>query len=195
MKRVVRSDCFETNSSSQHCLIFTKSYNKQHVDDIREQDLEYLKKHDYMIEINTEDKSCNYRDLDTDFGWGLTFLVSPIEKAVYALAANYAEPDDDFYEEVMEILSEYYGHEVSIHPVDHSYEPVDRFGDVDHQSHGYLWDVNHDYELLKEYLTDPNYVMVIDNDNSMYLRTMVRDGIIDKDSFKFVFEEDKWYED
>jgi hypothetical protein len=146
----VRNSIFETNSSSTHSL------------SLRKKEIKELTKEEIKESLNCFLTKDNYIKVDLgEYNWGWDILENPAQKLKYILTKGvYSNGPLDYYM----CTDEYFSiEEWIIKELGYEGLIIDDSNDyyVDHQSA---------YNELDEYtidiLTNPNYVIVIGNDNS-----------------------------
>lgn len=135
----IRENVFETNSSSTHSVAISL-HDKEN--------LMYS-----VLPVNEDGKIII---TDGEFGWGVDIFTNPSVKASYAL--THCNDNLEQQELLKEVISDQTG-------VDKENIIFDfNRGYIDHQSYGMLNDF-FDRQNLKEFIFNPNYTLIIDNDN------------------------------
>ena len=179
--RKIRSNVFETNSSSMHSICINKNAREK------------CTPMEILNDVYVTSKGVVYLyDNDIMFGRSpFDILISPFEKVKYAIA-SYGE---DKVEEITEIFRDIYneaapqnfyknkdGYKVIL--FDHFHFPKDYdgetfYGNVDHQSAGLLQRFLKRHGItLKEFLMNPQYVVVIDGDEYYKLQRFKEHGLL-----------------
>jgi len=151
MPTVVREGMFETNSSSSHALTLRVFNSAKYRDRLDHKDGRLL------IAVG-------------QFGWGESHHRDAITKASYALtwAMNYAPNRDEALEFLRKaLLSEYPDVKNVVWVTMDGYGAIDEErGYIDHQSVDVAQPLfGDDITVLREFIFDPRYELVIDNDN------------------------------
>lgn len=184
----IRSQVFETNSSSCHSIAFSSKEENELHDPMR-----CFTVRDGAVIISN--------DVDLTFSWGIDILTTPFEKFCYAVAAlipsymddierevfrrNWAEDprkaSRELYKEDKQKLLRAVGFPESVNDI-HLPVYVDTYDDtievdtgvIDHQSYGMLENYLNSNpnktpeEALKELILDDSYIIIISNDNRGY---------------------------
>lgn len=165
MKRVVRSSVFETNSSSMHSICINNGDTGNPFPD---------------YEFYVSDKDGTIKIYDSDelyFGrYPFALLATVYDKTKYAIASygkeRFEEIQDIFADAYNAINRETYFSEFDMPKKTWDWEtgkdldtPVVEYGNIDHQSYGLLDRFLKKHKVtLKEFITNPKYVVVIDGD-------------------------------
>lgn len=182
MKRVIRRNVFETNSSSMHSIVIMK-------DDVRTD----KERHDkvYMLNENTLDLRYYRDDLNFDRS-PFRVLDNAEDKYAYALASkvgnnSYGHINDDgtLDEYLTELVNEFIelakrvfkGCKKVEFPYNFHGEPC--FGWVDHQS-AYLLDdfLKKENIDVEKFIRNPKYIVIIDGDEYCIYDDMKECGLI-----------------
>lgn len=138
-KKLIRTGVFETNSSSVHTLSIGRSKKSTY---------EYLPPPGGVVVIT-----------GGDYGWGYERLDTWLEKADY-LATDAQYREGKYLDLLRQALMDGLGGGVEVKIA------VDEDSYVDHQSIGEVWDtILQDRIDLQEFLFNPKYSIIIDNDN------------------------------
>ena len=178
MKRVVRTNVFETNSSSSHSLIVTKRTGYFTREEINE---------DFWI---CDDGLCTIWDTSVVFGRSPDRPLYTFREKLNYLLAYYGDNrlSGEKIEELKAICAKYIDGFVDFH-TNGEEEYGNRFsGYIDHQSLGLLdaFFKSHPEVTLEEFLIRKDIVIVIDGDEYGMLSGFVDAGLID---VNFVKEE------
>ena len=170
----VRSNVFETNSSSSHSIVLL---NKQGLDNE-----EYFK-----CFLTKEGLFKIWRDEDLEFGrFPFNILSTFADKVRYAIA-SYGESR---FKEIEDLCIKYLV-SAYFYPGESEYctgieLPINRwanqvyYGDIDHQSMGLLNNALNKLGIsLEEFLVNPRYIVIIDGDEYQIFDKMFECGIID----------------
>lgn len=145
----VRNSIFETNSSSTHSL------------SLRKKEIKELTKEEIKESLNCFLTKDNYIKVDLgEYNWGWDILENPAQKLKYILTKGvYSNGPLDYYM----CTDEFYKLETFIKDLGYEGIEIDDSNDyyIDHQSAYNTFD-----EDIIEIITNPNYVIVIGNDNS-----------------------------
>lgn len=172
----VRSNTFETNSSSSHSIVLL---SKETSDD-----------EDYFKCFLTKEGLFKiWYEEDLEFGrCPFNVLSTFVDKVRYAIASyggsRFEEIEDLCRKYLVQAYfnPEYIGYCTGIElPVDrwsHKY-----FGDIDHQSIGLLDGALKEFKIsLEEFLINPRYIVIIDGDEYKIFDKMFECGIIDSNT-------------
>ena len=140
MKKQIRRNVFETNSSSMHSLSIIGS--------------------DRMVQLTGENDvvSVGYGE----FGWGYDRLNSPREKISY-LITQYSE-NDDMIDRIKDAVKDYTGFVLNIVEGNED-DWDDGKGYIDHQSQGMICEFISDKQSIIDIVFNEKYTIIIDNDN------------------------------
>ena len=171
----VRSNVFETNSSSSHSIVLL---NKQGLDN--EEYFKCFLTKEGLFEI--------WRGEDLEFGrYPFNILSTFADKVKYAIA-SYGKPR---FEEIEDLCRKYIvpayfssediGYCTGIElPMDICSTDNEYYGGIDHQSMGLLDNTLNKLGItLEEFLINPRYVIIIDGDEYQIFDKMFECGIID----------------
>lgn len=147
MKKI-RRNVFETNSSSTHSIVFAIHENEYNESD-------YFEKY-----IDGEIYDSWLILYPGDFGWGIEIFEDPYMKAsyiyTYALSQGNKVIEDNLCEAIQEVTG------LSVSPTEKKGEFPK--GYIDHASFDVAKCVAYDKELLKKFLFDWRYKLIIDHD-------------------------------
>lgn len=175
MKKIVRCGTFETNSSSSHSLVVTKSSDVFTPEEIREN---FWVDKDRLIWMGS------YR---LDFGRNPNApLVSFADKLRY-LIATYCNSNPEKIDELLSIVQKYVP-EVKGFKFDLTYNGNRcYYGSIDHQSMGIVRSYIEKHNLsLEEFLINKKYIIILDGDEYDMWGTMKESGLVNLD---FIEEE------
>lgn len=175
MKKIVRCGTFETNSSSSHSLVVTKSSDVFTPEEIREN---FWVDKDRLIWMGS------YR---LDFGRNPNApLVSFADKLRY-LIATYCNSNPEKIDELLSIVRKYVP-EVKEFKFDLTYNGNRcYYGSIDHQSMGIVQSYIEKHNLsLEEFLINKKYIIILDGDEYDMWGTMKESGLVNLD---FIEEE------
>lgn len=175
MKKIVRCGTFETNSSSSHSLVVTKSSDVFTPEEIREN---FWVDKDRLIWMGS------YR---LDFGRNPNApLVSFADKLRY-LIATYCNSNPEKIDELLSIVRKYVP-EVKEFKFDLTYNGNRcYYGSIDHQSMGIVRSYIEKHNLsLEEFLINKKYIIILDGDEYDMWGTMKESGLVNLD---FIEEE------
>lgn len=175
MKKIVRCGTFETNSSSSHSLVVTKSSDVFTPEEIREN---FWVDKDRLIWMGS------YR---LDFGRNPNApLVSFADKLRY-LIATYCNSNPEKIDELLSIVQKYVP-EVKGFKLDLTYNGNRcYYGSIDHQSMGIVRSYIEKHNLsLEEFLINKKYIIILDGDEYDMWGTMKESGLVNLD---FIEEE------
>lgn len=172
MKKIVRQSTFETNSSSSHSLVITKSTEIERHPDVWLHD-GYLSLYCSALEFDRSPEAP---------------LVDFYDKLRYLIASY--KNDEDKINEIVEVVKkiipeckgikfpkndEYYC--CDIEEKDSNY-----YGYIDHQSNGILRDYLVKYNVsFEEFLTNKKYIIIIDGDEYNMWGIFKESGLINED--------------
>ena len=169
----IRNGVFETNSSSNHAFVVRKDNQAP------ESYTPYADK-DGVLSIYSN---------ELEFGRSpFEVLYSPYRKACYAIASF----GKDKFDEIETILKDVYPYVKKIKlPVETNfYREIKEkyYGQVDHQSCGFLQRILNHYKItLKEFITDPRYVIMVDGDEYNVFGDLIRNKFITKDNTEDIY--------
>lgn len=173
----IRTGVFETNSSSNHAFVIRKNNQEP------ESYTPYADK-DGVLRLNS------YK---LEFGRApFEVLYDPYRKACYAIASF----GEERFNEIEDILKEVYPYIKKIElPTEWDYDDeLDKdtkapyYGYIDHQSTGLLSDVMSNYNItLKEFITDPRYVIMVDGDEYDVFGDLIRTKFITKENTEDIY--------
>lgn len=199
MRRKIRKNVFETNSSSMHSIVVTKNDIKYTEEEINK---EFWVQDDGRIKLYSS---------EVRFGrYPFAILSTMKDKARYVMAALCCRKDDDAYQEIVAIIKKYIPEfvdfelekETNLHNP-HYYTEKDmktlfegyakfgdeyvswnyKFGQIDHQSGDVLPSFLEEKGVsLEEFLTNRKYIIVIDGDEYCVFESMKENGLIDMDN-------------
>lgn len=175
MKKIVRCGTFETNSSSSHSLVVTKSSDVFTPEEIREN---FWVDKDRLIWMGS------YR---LDFGRNPNApLVSFADKLRYLIAA-YCNSNPEKIDELLSIVRKYVP-EVKGFKFDLTYNGNRYYyGSIDHQSIGVVRSYIEKHNLsLEEFLINKKYIIILDGDEYDMWGAMKESGLVNLD---FIEEE------
>lgn len=175
MKKIVRCGTFETNSSSSHSLVVTKSSDVFTPEEIRKN---FWVDKDRLIWMGS------YR---LDFGRNPNApLVSFADKLRY-LIATYCNSNPEKIDELLSIVRKYVP-EVKGFKFDLTYNGNRcYYGSIDHQSMGIVRSYIEKHNLpLEEFLINKKYIIILDGDEYDMWGTMKESGLVNLD---FIEEE------
>lgn len=141
MASLVRQGVFETNSSSCHSFTTNNS--------------------NVLTTIIPPDGETIMITASGGYGWGRDEYDDPETKLDY-LAVAYAQSPDEL-QDIIDVVKEHTGYNVELKFTPDDWSSVS--GYIDHQSLGMLADVILDKELIKRFIFDPGWELIIDNDN------------------------------
>lgn len=180
----IRNSIFETNSSSMHSIIISKNAVSDN--------------EDYFIHKWTKYPTLELDEDELYFGRSPFAILDTFEEKLVYLIASEINNDKEFkvlLATVNEILHE---HNINVKakikvPKVKEYDyntykytgnKVSYYGDIDHQSDSTLKGFLNKYHLThKEFLENPNIIVVIDGDEYCYLYNMIDMGLMNKKSF------------
>ena len=119
-------------------------------------------------------------------------LYDPYRKACYAIASF----GEERFNEIEDILKEVYPYIKKIElPTEWDYDDeldedtkAPYYGYIDHQSTGLLSDVMSNYNIsLKEFITDPRYVIMVDGDEYDVFGDLIRTKFITKENTEDIY--------
>lgn len=178
--RKVRSNVFETNSSSMHSICINKKAREKYT---APEILDWVYVHKGEVRLFDNDLSFGRSPFD--------ILVSPYEKAKYAIAA-YGESGikeiTDIFRDVFNSAApvNWYKDEngCMVYLFDHfkfskGYDGKPFYGYIDHQSNGLLQRFLRKHGIsLREFISNPKYVVVIDGDEYCKLEKYKSCGLL-----------------
>lgn len=176
----IRSNVFETNSSSMHSVAIVKA------DGGRITSLKEALAED--TDMSVQDGVLVIKDAEElSFGWGFEILDTAYQKIKYAIATYCTAYDDGTIEGldgIMDVIGKIFPEirEISF-PIE-EYSRQITCGYIDHESYGTLeyFLSNHDVSLT-EFITNRNIIVIIDNDNSCHFSYIINSGIFSKNAF------------
>lgn len=152
----IRKGIFETNSSSMHSLVLLKQVKEEN----------YFK----APYLNRDDKLTFYYD-ELSFGRSpFEILPTFVDKLRYAIA-HYGK---ERFSELEELAKKYIP---SCQGIELGYNDEYRYGYIDHQSYGLLYEVD-----LEEWLTNPNEIVIIDGDEYCVFESLIESGLINQEN-------------
>lgn len=186
MKRVIRRNCFETNSSSMHSIVVTK-------DDVP------VTGEEVASRIHWNDFNLRQWDVEEmEYGRHPFRYLKTFEDKVWFTIASYCSYRDDDYCKVFiedlegiirEVCPEF--EHIIIDAEDSEYY-TSKYGWIDHQSSGLLQDFIQTHNItLKDFIFNKKYKVVIDGDEYYIFGSMLDDGIIDKENVVEVYPLDE----
>ena len=134
---LIRKRTFETNSSSSHS--FTRDYTDSAC----------------LTTIIPPDNETIYVSLTGTYGWGREEYINPETKLDYICMQFF--DDENMLSEIKQIVEQHTGYNVEISENVHGY--------IDHQSCGILNSLRGDPEAIRNFIFNPNWELIIDNDN------------------------------
>lgn len=208
MKRQIRRNVFETNSSSMHSLVIKKKSEYFTEDEVRAD-----------LYVNKEGLIRNYKN-DNYFGRSPFQVLATLgDKANYVLASMCNYKDDDIYTEVCntirEFIPEFKGYDVDLCTDTRSKkysteEDIKKYyGEgnyVEKDDEWIVWgydlggvdeDILTDFLekeniTIAEFLKNKRYVVVVDGDEYCIYKDMKENGLINTDSIEREYPERKW---
>ena len=187
MKEVIRENCFETNSSSQHVFVVTKNDNHVTANELR---YSYNNKSEERIYLGKDGKIW-YHDMEDGFGrYPFQILTTFEQKVKYALCeyCGFYYPDEDVFDEnynmirdiVKEVLPEFTDFDIRKEEYDIY---LDKDGNALKHSQleyaGYNKETNEDYYMYKDKETGKMMNAVLDEKEVLELPNI---GMIDHQS-------------
>ena len=162
----IRRSFFETNSSSSHCIIFNKKQNSGKTFPTPETD--------YRVRFDADGELIVHM-AQLEFGWGFDILTNWYERLCYAIASF--QDNDTVMEKLTDICRKDLKGFKDFRFIG---KYNDNLGYIDHQSIGTLQDFlfKHDVDL-EEFIFNDRYIVVIDNDNTAVLNTIIETGLFD----------------
>lgn len=136
MITLIRNQVFETNSSS--CHSFTTD------------NTECL-----LTTIIPPDNETIVVKFEGEFGWGYDSYTGPLEKLDY-ICLQYQD-SEEMLDLIKRVVEEHTGYNVEFSET--------RSGYIDHESYGILSCICGDMEGIKNFIFNPNWELIIDNDN------------------------------
>jgi hypothetical protein len=135
--QLIRKRTFETNSSSCH------SFTRDWTDSVN------------LTTIIPPDDTTIYVGLSGCYGWGRDEFTDPETKLDYICMQFFG--DEEMLSEIKQIVETHTGYKVEIS------DQVD--GYIDHQSVGILNSLRSDSEAIRNFIFNPAWKLIIDNDN------------------------------
>lgn len=175
MKKIIRKNTFETNSSSSHSLVITKSTEvEKDIDDL------YL----------CNDGVLYLWERDLDFYRNPDVPLTTFRKKLGYLIAAYRY-DEEKINEIVEVVKKVIPDCKGVKFPQRSeyvwYEPTNvgkgnYYGDIDHQSDGILKDYLESNNIsFEEFLTNKKYIIILDGDEYGMWETFKESGLINED--------------
>ena len=151
----VRNGVYETNSSSSHSIVVTKSAKSRNFH--------------FHVGYATYDNGILRLSEDNHFGWGWEVLSTWLDRFAYAVAE--VQYEEAMLEELLSGMKERLGCSAIIVPRrtlwgdDSKTEPD--YGYIDHQSAGLLRMFLADQQIeMLDFIFDDRYIIILDNDNN-----------------------------
>lgn len=167
MKKIIRKGVFESNSSSSHSLVITKSTEVESLDDV------WMR--DGMIQIWG----------DVEFGRSPNAPLTDFDGKLKYLIAVYFQHKDkiaEIVETVKRIVPDCKGIEFPEQYLRGSDSYVADYGYIDHQSSHILRNYLEKHNVsFEEFLTNKRYVMVLDGDEYGMWGKFKESGLINED--------------
>lgn len=173
MKKIVRQNTFETNSSSSHSLVVTKSNKKYSNDEIERG---FWPDRNGVLHFWANDLTFD-RNPDTP-------LVSFKDKLRYLIASyGYVSPEE--LDELLAIVKKYAPKVKSFKFEDDMF----CYGYIDHQSVGIVTDyIMKNNISLEEFLVNKRYIIILDGDEYCMWDTMKESGLVNLDFIEEEYE-------
>lgn len=169
MKTVIRQETFETNSSSMHSLVITK--NSDVVTPKMFEEDYYIPKDGTLSIFSREEL---YFDRAP-----FRILSTPLEKLEYLIAQSTKEERNTLIETFKKIYPKV--KEIEF-PRYYSEEGV-FYGEVDHQSKGFVKDFLEKHDIsIEQFLKEKKYNIIIDGDEYCEWEKVKKSGLIDLDN-------------
>lgn len=214
MKRQIRRNVFETNSSSMHSIVVMKEDNY-----ITENNVSF------GYYYNKEDGTVDFEPADEYGRSPFQILYKFKDKLKYAMAALCDNKEDDYYKEICEVIKEFipsftdfnlsgrpesykkkwYSDE-RIKEIKKDYDFLGErndelifyeynFGSIDHQSMDLLPSFLEKNNIsIKEFLTNNKYVVIIDGDEYCIFKEIKERGLININNIDFEYLAEEAYE-
>ena len=164
----IRSNIFETNSSSSHSIVINKTNS-------------IIRGYD---DIEIKDGIYNISSRLIFDRWPFGILPSVDNKTRFTIAslANYYEKGTEaFFDELTNIFKKHYPELKEIKVAFEEYDGKKYYGEIDHQSSGLLQSfLNKNNISFEEFIFNPKYVVIIDGDEYHEFKKLCNSGIIDK---------------
>lgn len=157
MTQVLRSACFETNSSSSHSITIAKHYAQYREGDILVTDF-------FRDSAGNPHEKCVILT-GGQFGWEQNSYDDALTKANYLAVALHRQPADHPQRVMFErVLKEVTGARSIVYDMGDDYGHPN-WSYIDHQSSGVPYEALLSEENLRKFLFNPRSVLTTDNDN------------------------------
>lgn len=167
----IRSNTFETNSSSSHSIVI--NHTGTQVDDYNTLD---IKDGVYTISGGLEFGRAPFRLLVN--------VRSKLRFVLASLANDYCNGPAAFLTELTEVCKKHYPKLEAIKITAKDWNNDIYYGDIDHQSSGLLNTFMSKHRITYEdFIFDPKYIVVIDGDEYDEYVTLIDIGLIDTNNF------------
>lgn len=143
MKRQIRRNVFETNSSSMHSISIIGS-DRENLDLPADEDGKLVMQYG-------------------EYAWDYERLSTPRQKIQYLLTAFGQDDEGSVQKDIIEVVKEYTGVDLIVEDLDDKYYPK---GYIDHQSLGVAGEHIGSKKALKDFIFNDKYAITIDNDNT-----------------------------
>ena len=190
MKQTIRYNTFETNSSSMHSLVVTKTPRKYSADELSlgydQDDLENGKPFYLWRWANEEDMTYER--------WPFRVLSTPLEKLRYYCAytlQNYnAKPNKKPIQEVTEFVMQQTGIKKAKDVILYQRNREDSknkfygtvaFNDTGESPMAYIDKNKINWE---DFILNPKYIVIIDGDEEHNFETLIQSGVVNTDNFE-----------
>jgi len=189
--RQVRQGCFETNSSSAHCLIIKKDNDYETVEELEEDMfIHRIGRDEWTTEKNANRINLCIWDKDEDLRFErfpFQVLTSSRDKLRYYIASECKTEED--IRKVEDTLRNMFDDIQEIKFCDD-----ENWGDGDYDQYGYAQNYGSfktalkQYNIdLKEFLTNRKYVVIVDGDEYNEFYKMQKSGLINSDNIEEIF--------
>lgn len=188
----IRQGCFETNSSSAHCLIIKKDDDYETTEELEKDLFIYRLGRDEWVREDIVDKiDLHIWDKDNNLHYGRSpfeVLSSAYDKLKYYIASECKTEED--IKNVENTLKSMFDNIKEVKFCDD-----EDWGNGDFDQYGYAQNYGNfkvaleKYNIdLKEFLTNRKYIVIVDGDEYAEFYKMQKSGLINSDNIEEIFE-------